>query len=120
MNEVIYFKTVDLFRLNFKLPNFVKEIKVIDKKTIEHIAKLARINVTEQQATEYSLQLSKALEYFDQISKIDTNGVIPLVTPTEIEEFWREDEAVKDYTAEEMTQNAPMKNGNLFKVPPVV
>ena len=93
---------------------------MIDKKTIEHIAKLARINVTEKQAEEYSQQLSKALDYFDQISKIDTQGIVPLVTPTEMEEFWRSDEVVKDFTAEEMTQNAPMKNGNLFKVPPVV
>ena len=93
---------------------------MIDKKTIEHIAKLARLHVTEQEAIEYSEQLSKALSYFDQINKVDTNGVEPLVTPTEIETFWREDEAKEEFTAEEMTANAPAKAGNLFKVPPVV
>jgi aspartyl/glutamyl-tRNA(Asn/Gln) amidotransferase, C subunit len=93
---------------------------MIDKKTIEHIAKLARLHVTEQEAIEYSEQLSKALSYFDQINKVDTNGVEPLVTPTEIESFWREDEAKEEFTAEEMTANAPAKAGNLFKVPPVV
>ena len=93
---------------------------MIDKKTIEHIAKLARLHVTEQEAVEYSEQLSKALGYFDQIVKVDTTGVEPLVTPTEIEAFWREDEAKEEFTAEEMTANAPAKAGNLFKVPPVV
>ncbi|MNJ91015.1 Glutamyl-tRNA(Gln) amidotransferase subunit C [compost metagenome] len=93
---------------------------MIDKKTIEHIAKLSRLHVTEQEATEYSAQLSKALEYFEQISKIDTKGIEPLITPTEIEDFWREDEAKSEYTAEEMTENAPARAGNLFKVPPVV
>ncbi|MFS4458979.1 Asp-tRNA(Asn)/Glu-tRNA(Gln) amidotransferase subunit GatC [Bdellovibrio sp. HCB2-146] len=93
---------------------------MIDKKTIEHIAKLARLQITEQEAQEYSLQLAKALNHFEQISKVNTEGVEPLITPTEIESFWREDEALNEFTAEEMTGNAPDKAGNLFKVPPVV
>lgn len=93
---------------------------MIDKKTIEHIAKLARLHITDQEAQEYSEQLSKALKYFEQISKVDTKGVEPMVTPTEIENFWREDEVVKDLSADEITANAPAKAGNLFKVPPVV
>lgn len=93
---------------------------MIDKKTIEHIAKLARLEITDAEANEYSEQLGKALAHFQQIAKIDTNGIEPLVTPTEIEEFWREDVARQDFTPEEMTANAPAKAGNLFKVPPVV
>jgi aspartyl-tRNA(Asn)/glutamyl-tRNA(Gln) amidotransferase subunit C len=93
---------------------------VIDKKTIEHIAKLARLHITDEEAQEYSSQLSKAMGFFEQISKVDTTGIIPLVTPTEIEVYWRDDVAKADFTPEEMTANAPDKAGNLFKVPPVV
>ncbi len=93
---------------------------MIDKKTIEHIAKLARLHISDQEAQEYSTQLSKALGFFEQISKVDTKGIEPLVTPTEIEAYWRPDEAKSNFTAEEMTANAPDKMGNLFKVPPVV
>jgi aspartyl-tRNA(Asn)/glutamyl-tRNA(Gln) amidotransferase subunit C len=93
---------------------------VIDKKTIEHIAKLARLEITEAEAAEYSEQLGKALNHFEQISKINTDGIEPLITPTEIEAFWREDKAQQEFTAEEMTANAPSRAGNLFKVPPVV
>jgi aspartyl-tRNA(Asn)/glutamyl-tRNA(Gln) amidotransferase subunit C len=93
---------------------------MIDKKTIEHIAKLARLEITEDEANEYSQQLGKAMAHFEQISKIDTTGIEPLVTPTEIEDFWREDIAKQEFTPEEMTSNAPAKAGNLFKVPPVV
>ncbi|MGZ3773719.1 MAG: Asp-tRNA(Asn)/Glu-tRNA(Gln) amidotransferase subunit GatC [Pseudobdellovibrionaceae bacterium] len=93
---------------------------MIDKKTIEHIAKLARLHVTEQEAQEYSTQLAKALGHFEQISKINTAGVEPLVTPTEIESFWREDVVAQEFSPEEMTANAPSKAGNLFKVPPVI
>lgn len=93
---------------------------MIDKKTIEHIAKLARLHVTEEEAHEYSTQLAKALGHFEQIAKIDTTGIEPLVTPTEIEAYWREDVVKQEFSAEEMTANAPAKAGNLFKVPPVV
>lgn len=93
---------------------------MIDKKTIEHIAKLSRLHITDEEAQEYSTQLSKALGYFEQISKVDTNGIEPMITPTEIEVFWREDLVQAEFTAEEMTANAPERAGNLFKVPPVV
>lgn len=93
---------------------------MIDKKTIEHIAKLARLELTEKEAQEYSEQLSKALNYFEQISKVETQGVAPLVTPTDIENYWREDIVSRELSSEEMLANAPAKSGYLFKVPPVV
>lgn len=93
---------------------------MIDKKTIENVAKLARLNISKAEADEFSRQLAKALEHFAKVSEIDTSGVEPLITPTEIEAFWREDVIEQSFTAEEMTANAPEKSGNLFKVPPVV
>lgn len=93
---------------------------MIDPKTIEHIAKLARLKISEKEATEYSDQLSKALGYFEQISKVETKGVEPLVTPSEMQPYWREDEAKQELSPEEITANAPDKSGFLFRVPPVV
>jgi len=93
---------------------------VIDKKTLEHIARLARLQISDEEAQAYSDQLGKALGHFEQIAKINTAGVEPLVTPTEIEAYWREDVVAQEYSAEEMTANAPERAGNLFKVPPVV
>lgn len=93
---------------------------MIDKKHIEKIAKLARMNITDSEANEYSNQLSAALKYFEQISIVNTDNIEPLITPSSIEAFWREDLVVQDYTAEEMLMNAPEKTGNLFKVPPVI
>lgn len=93
---------------------------MIDKKTIEHIATLSRLKISESEALEYSEQLAKAMQHFEQIAKVDTTGIEPMITPTEIEIYWREDSVQADYSAEEMTANAPDKAGNLFKVPPVV
>lgn len=93
---------------------------MIDQKTIAHIAKLARLHVTDEEAKQYGEQLSKALGHFEQISKVKTEGVEPLVTPTDIQEFWRKDVPKKELTAEEIVANAPQRTGNLFTVPPVV
>lgn len=93
---------------------------MIDQKTIENIAKLARLKVSPEEAAEYGDQLTKVLAHFQQISKINTENVEPLVTPSEIEFFLREDEAGQELKTEAMLENAPDKAGNLFKVPPVV
>jgi aspartyl-tRNA(Asn)/glutamyl-tRNA(Gln) amidotransferase subunit C len=106
--------------ITLKSRKYQRSPQLIDEKTIEHIAKLARLQISTGEAQEYSAQLSKALEYFQQIAKVDTSGVEPLVTPTEIEAFWREDKVEQEFTPEQMTGNAPSKAGNLFKVPPVV
>lgn len=93
---------------------------MIDRKTIEHIAKLARLYITEEEAQQYGEQLKKVLNHFEKVSTIDTKGVEPLITPTDVKPYWREDKVQKDYSAEEMVANAPEKTGNLFTVPPVV
>ena len=92
----------------------------IDLKTIQHMAKLSRLDVSENQAQEYAGQLNKIMGFFDKISTLPTENVEPLVTPTEIENFWREDVSESKFTSEEMVENAPAKQGSLFKVPPVV
>ena len=93
---------------------------MIDEKTIIHIAKLARLSITPEEAKEYGEQLTKVLGHFQQISKIDTKNIEPLVTPSEINFYTRADEVKQETTAGEILENAPDKAGNLFKVPPVV
>ena len=93
---------------------------MIDNKTIGQIAKLAKLHITEQEARQYGEQLAKALGHFEQISKVNTEGIEPLVTPTDMNAFWREDVVKKELSAEEIVANAPQKTGNLFTVPPVV
>lgn len=91
-----------------------------NKDVIQKIANLARLHLTSEQANEYSEQLSKIILHFDEISSINTEGVEPLITPSEIEYTLREDCVQQTYHAEDMVANAPDKQGNLFKVPPVV
>ncbi len=93
---------------------------MIDQKTIEQIAKLARLQISDEDAKGYAEQLSKVLTHFQQIEKINTSGIEPMVTPIEIEFVTRVDVVSKENTADEILANAPDKAGHLFKVPPVV
>jgi aspartyl-tRNA(Asn)/glutamyl-tRNA(Gln) amidotransferase subunit C len=93
---------------------------MIDPKTILHIAKLARLQISDTEAAEFSVQMEKILQNFQKIENIKTEGVEPMVTPTEIEAYWREDQVVQNFKPEDMVANAPDRAGNLFKVPPVV
>lgn len=93
---------------------------MIDKKVIEHIAKLARLEIDEKKAEQYSKELTQVFNHFEQIEKVNTSGIDPLVTPTEIAVFLREDIENNQFTPEEIMSNAPSRAGNLFKVPPVV
>lgn len=92
----------------------------MDQATLNRVAHLARIKLSETESLEIAPQLSNALKHFEQISQVNTTNVEPLVTPTEIANFWRPDEVVKELSPEEITANAPSKQGNLFSVPPVV
>ncbi len=92
----------------------------MDRETLDKVAKLARLKLTDQESADFTQQLTSALQNFEKISGVDTEGVEPLVTPTEIQDFWREDVVERLFTAEEIIANAPAKQGNLFAVPPVV
>lgn len=91
-----------------------------NKDVIQKIANLARLQLSAEEANAFSEQLSKIIDHFDEISAIDTKGIEPLITPSEIEYTLREDAVKQNFHAEEMVANAPDKQGNLFKVPPVV
>lgn len=92
----------------------------LNAQSLQKIAQLARLNLTQEEAIEFSEQLSKVIAHFDEISTLETANIEPLITPSEIAYTTREDIAKADYTAEAMVANAPEKQGNLFKVPPVV
>lgn len=93
---------------------------MLDKETAIKVAKLARLKLEDSELENYSKVLSAVLEHFDQISEIPTDGVEPLVTPTEMEMSVREDSVERTVDSERIIENAPEKSGRLFKVPPVV
>jgi aspartyl-tRNA(Asn)/glutamyl-tRNA(Gln) amidotransferase subunit C len=93
---------------------------VLDKDAVQHVAKLARLRLTEAEAATFATQLSSILGAFEEISKLDSAGIEALATPTQMAQYLRADVAESSATADEILANAPERSGHLFKVPPVV
>lgn len=94
--------------------------KSLDLAAVRKVAELSRLELTEGEIKAFAGQLAAVLENFKQLQAVDTKGIEPLVTPTDLSVRLREDEAVKTKDIESFLANAPARSGNLFKVPPVV
>lgn len=94
---------------------------MISEDEVARVAFLARLSLTSAETKALAKELSSILGAFEHVSKIDTANVEPLVTPSDMEAVWREDQ-VKTWegASEKAMENAPESVGNLFKVPPVV
>lgn len=93
---------------------------MIQREEVEKVAALARLKLSEEETQNYAQQLSAILDYFSQLKDIQTEGVEPMVTPTEMAQYLRADAVQPGFGAEVALANAPERSGNLFKVPPVV
>jgi aspartyl-tRNA(Asn)/glutamyl-tRNA(Gln) amidotransferase subunit C len=72
----------------------------LTKQEIEHVAKLARLELTEEEIAKYGEQLSGVLSYIDQLSEVDTSGIEPTAQVTGLQNAWRED-TVEDWSDSE-------------------
>ncbi|NTU98965.1 Asp-tRNA(Asn)/Glu-tRNA(Gln) amidotransferase subunit GatC [Candidatus Falkowbacteria bacterium] len=63
----------------------------LTKQEIEHVAKLARLELSEEEMNKYGEQLSAVLSYIDQLQEVDTSGVEPTAQVTGLENVWRDD-----------------------------
>ena len=93
---------------------------MLSEDEIKKVASLARLELTPAEVTLYSKQLDAILEHVSDLKKINTEGVMPLVTPTEMHPTYREDLVQAGLDVEGVMQNAPEKSGHLYKVPPVI
>ena len=87
---------------------------------VEHIAKLARLKLSEQEIDRYQRDLSAILEYVDQLNELDTDNVEPTAHPLPIHTVLREDTIAPSYETDKALQNAPHRGGSFFAVPKVL
>jgi aspartyl-tRNA(Asn)/glutamyl-tRNA(Gln) amidotransferase subunit C len=87
---------------------------------IEHIAKLSRLELSDDEKKRYSEQLSSVLDYVEQLKEVDTENVEPTANVTGLSNVWREDEIEESgIKYSDIEKNAPeFKDGN-FIVPGV-
>lgn len=96
-------------------------MKAIDKKTVQHVAHLARLEFDESQLELYSAQLASILSYIDKLNEVDTSSTHPTSHPLEsLKNVFRKDVLKPSIPADDALSSAPAKNGGFFVVPPVI
>lgn len=86
---------------------------------VEHIAKLARLNLSDEEKSRYREQLSSILDYVTMLQELDTSSISSAsgVQPEECP--LRVDDPRKPMSTSELLENAPATTDNQFRVPPV-
>jgi aspartyl-tRNA(Asn)/glutamyl-tRNA(Gln) amidotransferase subunit C len=86
---------------------------------IEHIARLARLELTDEQKALYREQLSAILDYVAKLQELDTAHVPPTAGGSVSQMPLRADEPRPGLSLDQLLANAPQKQAGQFKVPPV-
>ena len=89
-------------------------------KEVEHIALLARLELTDEEKALYREQLSAILDYFAQLRELDTAGIPPTSSVLPPRSVLREDEPRPGLSLDELLRNAPDTESGQFRVPPVL
>jgi len=92
----------------------------IDRKTVEKVAKLARLQLTDEELDRYGGQLGAILDYIAKLEKLDVSGLEPLSQAVDTENIFRADEPRPSLPRDAALQNAPEKTGDFFIVPKII
>ena len=92
----------------------------IDRKTVENVAKLARLQLSPEELDRYGKQLGAILDYIAKLEKLDVRGLEPLVQSVDMDNVFREDLPRPGLSRDAALQNAPEKTSDFFIVPKII
>ena len=87
---------------------------------VRKVAKLARLDLPEETITTYTGQLERILDYVEQLQAVETEGVPPTTRAVEVVNVTREDAVVPTDVREELLDQAPLREGDFFRVPKIL
>ncbi len=88
----------------------------LSREEVLHIARLARVALTEEEITRFSEQLSNLLEHFEVLQQVDTTDVPPTAQSVALQGIVRGDEVRPSMPPKEILANAPRQEADCFKV----
>ncbi len=94
--------------------------KKIDQSQVRKVAKLSRLDLSEEEIKEFTGQLSAILDYVAKMNELDTTGIEPLAHCLPISNVFREDVVKESLGTEKTLANAPQRDGAFFKVPKIL
>lgn len=92
----------------------------ITNEDVKHVAHLARLAITDEEAEKFTKQLSKIIGYAEKLNKLDTDHIEPTTHVLDIKNVLRKDEPKQWITQEEALKNAPDKKNGHFRVPSIM
>ncbi len=92
----------------------------IDRDQVQKVAHLARLKLTAEEEAAFTTQLSSILEYFEQLSELETEDVPPTTRAIEISNITRADELAPFAEREELLKEAPERDDEFFRVPQIL
>ncbi len=93
----------------------------LSKENIDELSKLCRISCNDEEKAVLSKNMSKILDYMDQLSEVDTDDVSPCNhVLAEVVNVLREDEPGEPLDTQTFLANSPSHVGSLLRVPPVI
>lgn len=87
---------------------------------VRWVAHLARLEISEAEVATFTEQLSKVVDYIEQLKEVDTEGVEPMAHALPINNVFRDDELAESLPAAEALANAPERKGDFYSVPAVL
>ena len=90
----------------------------ITRDEVLHVARLARLELTEDELERFGAQLSAILEAVGKVGELDLAGVEPTAHPLDLVNVWAEDEPRPSLDGEDALANAPDREAGFFRVPP--
>ncbi|MEW5724332.1 MAG: Asp-tRNA(Asn)/Glu-tRNA(Gln) amidotransferase subunit GatC [Thermodesulfobacteriota bacterium] len=92
----------------------------IKREEVEHVAVLARLRITPEEADRLTGQLNRILEYMDKLGELDVSGIEPMAHALSLATPLREDQVRPSLPPDESLANAPDRQGDFFRVPKVI
>ena len=92
----------------------------INSEDVRNVARLARLELNEEQITKFTVQLEKILEYVDQLEGVDTKDIPPTTRAVEVVNVMRDDKINTTKVREELLNLAPEREDDFFRVPKIL
>jgi aspartyl-tRNA(Asn)/glutamyl-tRNA(Gln) amidotransferase subunit C len=92
----------------------------ITRVEVEHVARLARLDLSEVELDTFTVQMDAILAYVEKLNSLDTEGIVPTSHAVPMENAFREDVLVPSIGVENAVANAPNHAESFFRVPKVI
>ncbi|ACB49635.1 glutamyl-tRNA (Gln) amidotransferase subunit C [Crocosphaera subtropica ATCC 51142] len=93
---------------------------MLDRQQVQKIAHLARLDITSEEEEKFADQLSDILDYFEQLSELDTENVPPTTRAIELSNITRQDSFELYHDRDALLNEAPNPEGDFFRVPQIL